>query len=195
MGKFKIIDQKLTPIIEELKNTITQYDLEIGYHFQKEFILTDNNIDEKVISGICKSKGIYFFEIENSNLLPFAAWFENFKNKWFNPKVDNSPKLSTSRADFHQGKNGKEKEENDTSPKKWIPLYIGKSEDLPKRLLQHINGYSTTSSLRLKQHEFPEGTRFRITILYLGELTHYDIIAPIVESELRSKLSPIVGKQ
>ena len=78
----------------------------------------------------------------------------------------------------------------------WLPLYIGKSKDLYRRIKEHIDlsPEKSTYAMKLKHRKNLEGVEFRFTTLEF-DVTNYDFIIPYVERSLREEYYPLVGKQ
>lgn len=78
----------------------------------------------------------------------------------------------------------------------WMPVYLGKSKNVARRVLEHINLplEKTTFALKLKARPAMALRAFRFHALEL-KVENYDIIAPALESALRNRLHPLIGKQ
>jgi len=82
----------------------------------------------------------------------------------------------------------------------WVPLYIGKTENLAKRVAEHIDLSSdkATYSMKLRasrdlfsKHKW----EFAVSTISFGKLGDAYYLCEIVESELRKILKPVIGKQ
>jgi hypothetical protein len=131
--------------------------------------------------------GIYFFEIKNAGTLDKAQWIEEFNLLWniqHLKEVIWFPGIKLRRVRAH------------TSFSEWIPFYIGKSIYVGRRINEHIHqsGLQHTFSMKLKARQNLRGWQFRVSWIPL-DVHNYEMIAPAIESALRDKLNPIIGKQ
>jgi hypothetical protein len=78
----------------------------------------------------------------------------------------------------------------------WMPFYLGKSKNVAKRVLEHINlpVDKTTFALKLKARPTMATRVFRLHTLKM-QVNNYDVIVPAFESALRNRLHPLIGKQ
>jgi hypothetical protein len=78
----------------------------------------------------------------------------------------------------------------------WIPLYLGKSKNVARRVKEHLTLPLKARTFALKIHARPKMAerKFRLHTLPMN-ITHYDLIAPVLEKALRDRFNPIVGKQ
>lgn len=79
----------------------------------------------------------------------------------------------------------------------WIPLYIGKSKNISKRLQEHVfskDMNAKTYALKLSHRKNLMGKSFRITAIEVN-VKNYDLILPVLESTLRNRINPIIGRQ
>ncbi|ROI10751.1 hypothetical protein EGI11_02340 [Chryseobacterium sp. H3056] len=134
-----------------------------------------------------ETKGIYLIEIKNnSSFTDFSSWIDHFRTEWEDDMYKKKfvPNLKMKRIREH------------TELKDWVPLYIGKSKKISGRVHQHI--YSaiekTTFALKLNAREHIKKEQFRLSIIPLP-FNNYNWIVPVIESTLRDKLNPIIGKQ
>ncbi|MEG1008564.1 MAG: hypothetical protein RSF67_01870, partial [Clostridia bacterium] len=80
---------------------------------------------------------------------------------------------------------------------RWLPFYIGKTQDMGNRFAEHLLGKSTTSGLRIA--EIKTGLfkvcSFRLSVIELDEYKddNYWVVSKI-EKNLRGKIKPICGK-
>jgi hypothetical protein len=77
-----------------------------------------------------------------------------------------------------------------------MPLYIGKSKTVGKRVKEHLTLPMKARTFALKIQERPNMRRhkFRLSTIRL-DVTHYNLLAPTLEETLRDLINPIVGKQ
>lgn len=136
-----------------------------------------------------EKKGIYFFQIENDlKSKNFDEWYKDFEKRWVccNNKITHTSKTVAPRIKSHKG-----------NKIDWIPLYIGKAENLSKRVKEHLsNGAaSTTYALKLKERKSClKDYNFKLSVIDI-DVENYDQIVPIIENTLRDKYKPIIGKQ
>ena len=132
--------------------------------------------------------GLYFFEVWSS---PYGAatldgWLSCFTEKWDQEEFKKSfvPSCQKGRMATH------------TAVHEWMPLYLGKSERLGKRVWEHIHlaADKRTFSLKLKARNLLEGNRYRLSVLRL-DVANYPVLAPKIEAALRRKHLPLVGRQ
>ncbi|MDT0295825.1 hypothetical protein ACFQ3R_11505 [Mesonia ostreae] len=175
------IDQEISKQLELLKEKVKVTDLkEIC-----EFKLTE--AESKIPWENLKFKGIYLLEIKNSNRFDtFELWINDFKNEWEgeNYKYKFTPNTKKIRIKAHK------------ELKEWIPLYIGKSKNIDKRIHGHIYKelHKTTFALKLMARKNLIDHTFRLKVLEIN-VHNYDSIVPKVEWQLRNRINPIIGKQ
>ena len=180
------LDLSLLKIVEEIKAASK----ELCFKKHCEFIL-NQNLSKDIIKDL-EFKGVYLIEIKNSSSeQKFTDWVADFENLWLNgltnDKNSYTPKLIKKRVIFHKQHNQLEE---------WIPLYIGKSKNIKKRLAEHLfkKLNQPTYSLKLLERENIYNNVFRISAVNI-DVKNYDIIMPIIESELRKHINPILGRQ
>jgi hypothetical protein len=78
----------------------------------------------------------------------------------------------------------------------WMPIYIGKSGNVGRRVAEHINLPLDRRTVAMKLRARPMWNErvFRLSTIYLP-VTHYEMLAPLAETELRSHVNPLVGRQ
>ena len=135
-----------------------------------------------------KFSGVYFFEVWSR---PYGTamldeWLSCFTAAWNQEEFRRSfvPSCQIGRMAKH------------TAVHKWMPLYLGKSEKLGKRIWEHIHlaADKRTFALKLKARNLLEGNRYRLSVLRL-DVANYPVLAPKVEAALRRKHLPLVGRQ
>lgn len=178
---FTAIDKEIEKQLNLLKEKIE------NIQFQKvcEFKLNEEKINT-FLDGL-NYHGVYLLEVKNEGgHKNFNSWFNNFEKFWNNEEYikKKSPKIIKSRVKMHK------------DLKDWIPIYIGKSKEVGKRLKEHIflELNKTTYALKLKERTNLNNFTFRIQTIRV-DVKNYDTIMPVVESELRNKICPIIGKQ
>jgi hypothetical protein len=134
-----------------------------------------------------KYPGVYFIEIQNCRRYnDFASWAEAFQVKWLDEKYRHKFVANPKKARIAKHSQLPE----------WIPLYIGKSKDISKRVHEHIHLAleKPTFALKLACREHLQGERFRLSAIKV-KVENYDWIMPVLEKTLRDKLNPIIGRQ
>lgn len=131
--------------------------------------------------------GIYLIEIKNCKSFPtIAEWIHDFQEKWDHKKYYKKYVPTTKKKRILKN----------TALKEWMPLYIGKSKNIEKRLNEHIvlGLEKTTFALKLLARNNFFGKTIRISTIELS-VTNYDILVPVLEKHFRDKINPIIGKQ
>lgn len=176
MIDLKKFDEKFTQIETEIQEIVNN--LDIDSIDPCKFKLSEYEKSE-LTSLKKKHQGIYIFYLCKKKL-------SDFEKKWNASKIEkHSPKIIKDRIKEHTNTN-----------KEWIPLYIGKSEKIKNRIEEHITKKkeSTTSSMKLRERKMFDNDIFAVRVISL-ETEKYGIIAHYVESVLRKKIKPIVGKE
>jgi len=177
-----------------LKKVDDEFDLQVqtiatiidDLNFQPQFIFELNDsIDYKVINSL-NYKGVYLIEIETNPQLNYEEWLAKFKIEWEDPlyKRHFVPNIKLKRTKEHK------------ELKEWFPLYIGKSKLISIRIKEHLDFKLTrnTTALKLRERTNLYGNRFRISTIEV-DVKNYDQILPQIETVLRNRLNPIVGRQ
>jgi hypothetical protein len=183
MDEFK----DLEVVLEKLNTKIEKYAKAIDFEKYKEIVnFKLSELNDDIIANLdCNEKGIYFFEIKKSDSIKtIEEWKKNFAEKWEEESTCKSPKIISKRV-----RKIKELEE-------WIPFYLGKSENIQKRIKEHLSlrADSTTYALKLSSRNNLSNETFRIKIFKI-DTKYYDLVMGKIEYILREKLNPIVGKQ
>lgn len=132
--------------------------------------------------------GLYFLEVWSTTYgaTTLDDWLSCFTATWNQEEFKQSfvPSCQKGRMAKH------------TTVQEWMPLYLGKSEKLGKRVWEHIHlaADKRTFSLKLKARNLLEGNRYRLSVLRL-DVANYPILAPKIEAALRRKHLPLVGRQ
>lgn len=182
MKDFALIEENL----KSLNDEIEKFTESLEFQFVHDFELSQLNEDllNKQIEKL-DFQGIYFFEIKRGNEFEdFEKWKHNFRKKWVEDNINKSPAIASQRLNNHSEFN------------EWIPFYLGKSEKIQKRILEHISLpiTSTTSALKLKLRTNFQKDTFRLSVAKI-ETQHYALVMHKIEQVLRKKHNPIVGKQ
>lgn len=177
MREIERIDAALTPLAPRLMASAS-VDM-----FTEVCLLKDmDKIDSQTY------KGIYRIDIKSGGgHADFASWAAQFAREWdleeYRKKFTCTTKIK--RINRHGGPLGE-----------WIPLYIGKSKCVGKRVREHVTLALDARTFAMKLNARPNmsGRQFRLSTVRL-DVVHYDWIAPVLEKSLRDLINPIVGKQ
>lgn len=176
--KINQIDDEITRQISLLDKEIEKMEFE---NVDFEFYISES--EKYFKKEALDFQGIYLIEIENKTP-NFKKWIKEFSIKWENKKFHNRPRVR------------KKSVENLTLTDNWIPLYIGKSKKVGNRLFEHLflENNKSTYALKLSDKKFLKNEKIRIKTIQI-EVENYDQIVPHIESKMRDKIKPIVGKQ
>ena len=181
--------EKYIESIQESCNNFIKQNLEfILVQLEKNKISLDNLFSENPIVDIDENScGVYVFYIKPNEKIDT---YESLKDFWESNKL-RSPKVIKSR--FKSLKIGES-----------TCFYVGKSENLPHRIKQHINQQTNESTygLKLSEHD-------RINSVSTFEYSFFKVCAKpndenkdglkcllvTLEKCLREKLEPLIGKQ
>lgn len=174
------IDEKISAIQVELY----EYSKTLEFNELCEFSMTNlENIPWEEIN----CQGLYLIEIKNDlkhNV--FSEWANDFCKRWGDERyvkrwVSNPKKMRLV----------KHKELGD-----WIPLYIGKSRKIKKRIHEHIHLKleQPTTGMKLKARENMQDEIFRISYISMP-IQNYDWVMYKLERILRDRINPILGRQ
>ncbi|MEZ8472923.1 hypothetical protein AB6C60_03455 [Vibrio cyclitrophicus] len=135
--------------------------------------------------------GIYYFEAK-FNFKDYE-YFEDFGNSWGVIRSKNLPKgvsrYYPSRAKNHiyRLKQGK-----------YIPLYLGKRDNLSDRIINHLDGSEESGTYALKLRSRPEllsGVELRYIFHEFNINPRAFFGVEVIEKALREVFNPIIGKQ
>ena len=184
----KDFDHNISGYVEQLKEKIKDITFDSGksVHFT-----ISKDLNSKSLFEYKKKQGVYLFELNLDSPVFMEkkrpTRIKNFAESWAKKKNDSffSSSVIKKRLKTHEN-----------FDKEWLPLYIGKSKDLYKRISEHIELSSTsnTYAMKLKHRQNLEGVEFRFTTLEF-DVDNYDFIIPYVERSLREEYHPLVGKQ
>jgi hypothetical protein len=151
-----------------------------------EFDLHSPTIEKIPFEQVAYS-GLYFIELKNSSgHTDFQCWAAAFVAAWTDSRYKQRfvPNPKKGRVNSHK------------TLKEWVPLYIGKSRDISKRLWEHIHlpMDKPTYALKLKGREHLRDDKFKLSTIKI-EAVNYDWIMPVLERALRDKFNPIIGRQ
>lgn len=177
MEKLKLIDSILSEQKNKVELLANKMELVNCGDFNQ-----DNNFD------FLDYPGVYLLEVvvENNRSLDVDTWLADFKERWDTDitKGKSTPSTKKKRVERHK------------DLLKFMPLYLGKSEKISKRLKSHINlkFSQRTYGLKLIERNFFEHYKLRLRVCKI-DVKNYKIIVPIIEDYLREKLNPIVGNK
>ena len=175
------IDKDITTQLEKVK--------EIGKELQFEEVCkfqVKKEIEEIPWEDL-KHQGLYLIEVKNDKKhSEFKDWLNDFRAKWEDEKYLKkfTPNFKKKRINSH------------SELKEWIPLYLGKSRNIRTRLKSHIfkELHKPTFAMKLLARENLKDQVFRLSKIRL-DVKNYDTILPKVESQLRERINPLIGKQ
>lgn len=176
----KKLDQQLTVLNSELTEIAGDLEFEPICEFN---MATAKEIPWEKI----RSKGIYLVEIQN-NLEhdSFEDWLKEFQDEWEMKeyKMRFVPNLKKKRIKMH------------AELKEWMPIYLGKSRNIEKRIYEHIfiDLQRNTFALKLNSRDNMHNKNFRLSVLKV-ETANYDWVVPKLERYFRDKINPLIGKQ
>lgn len=167
--------------LEEINIILENYAKNSSFTFLDEMNL--GNLTETDLEELSGNQGIYYFEIKKEISCEFNLWIDDFKQRWSNTPVKNSPKLIEKRL-----KNANHSE--------WVPLYIGKSKNIKKRVWEHfsLGPNSSTYGMKLLSRDNIGSEIIRVGFITI-DTSHYDLVMSKIESVLRNDYKPIIGKQ
>ena len=176
----KQLDEQLTT----LNNQLTEIASNLKFEPVCEFdMATAKEIPWEKI----RSKGIYLVEIQNdSDHSSFNDWVQEFQTEWEMKeyKMRFVPNLKKKRIKMH------------SELKEWMPIYLGKSRNIEKRIHEHIfiDLKRNTFALKLNSRDNMRDKKFRLSVLRV-ETANYDWVVPKLEKYFRDKINPLIGKQ
>ena len=182
MSTLNDIDSEISKSVGKLEILIS----ELLFTEICNFKLNESHVHE-IPWGSLKYSGIYLIEIKNNKKHhSFSSWLEEFRKKWEDEKYHKkwTPSLKKKRAEKH------------VELKEWIPIYIGKSKKIEGRIHEHIfkEIHKTTFALKLNARLNLKNETFRLQTIKC-DVKNYDMLVPFIESNLRDKINPIIGKQ
>lgn len=133
--------------------------------------------------------GIYRIDIATDTSNPCArTWIDELRDEWEDEKFKKrfTSNFKKKRIEFHG-----------TRPlQKWMPLYVGKSKTIGKRVLEHVNLGLDKNTFALKIGARPSmaARSFRLQTLRC-DARNYNLIMPKLESAVREHIHPLIGKQ
>lgn len=143
--------------------------------------------DEAAIERDTSFPGLYRIDVSTAGHHgDLVQWFASFKADWEcdSAKGGKSSALIKKRLLQHR------------ALQEWMPVYVGKSRNVAGRVASHIHLPFSSSTYGLKLRARP-GLALRAFRLHAIELkaVNYDVLAPALESALRERFHPLVGRQ
>lgn len=175
--------KRILELDAELTRAFTKFK-DIANDLQPEYVCS---LADEVTIAEQKYAGIYLIEIHTGDKQADAKeWISALRLEWEHPDF-----LKRFTANFK-----KKRIRQHISLPEWMPLYIGKSKAVGKRVLEHINLEldKSTYAMKIKARPTMAGREFRLSTLQLP-VVNYGIIAPALESALRDRINPLIGKQ
>lgn len=182
MNSIHEIDEQLTAQSEQLKAAAA----DLFFLPAFEFDLSPSGLEDIPLDSLAYS-GLYQIEVKNSgNHATIHSWVTAFVAGWTDPRYK--------RMFVPNPKKGRIMKHLTLSD--WIPLYIGKSKNISKRVWEHIHLglQQPTFALKLKHREHLLNDTFRLSTVRI-DVENYYWIMPVLERSLRDKVNPIVGRQ
>lgn len=176
MHRIEKLDTQLISLFSPLNEIAAEIDLPF---------ICDLSDEQKIAEQTYR--GIYRIDIQTTGVpRDLDSWIDALRAKWELESFKKSftPNLKKKRICRH------------TKLAEWMPLYLGKSENVAKRVLEHLNLSMEKSTYALKLKARPNMAEhvFRLHALEL-KVKRYDLIAPALEAALRNRFSPLIGKQ
>lgn len=184
----KNLNIKLEPIVKKMKSEIIKEKGWISFSI--------NEIDSLNFEKYKNKSGVYFFQVRlksgSEEQLESNNIFEIIEKAWNEDERGAIPPIVKER--FNEARN-KSLINGD-----WSFFYLGKSNELEKRVMEHlgVKGPISTSKLNLCKikNRLLKNCEFRIKIKELNDFKkgeYYWVISKI-ERDLRKELNPICGK-
>jgi hypothetical protein len=170
------IDARFTPLLSELTE-VAQAIEPIAVCTLKE----ESKIKELTFPGL------YFIEAPTEGFQGNVQnWIRDLRAEWEQPdfRKSHTPDFKEKRINKHP------------VLKAWMPMYLGKSKNVSKRVIEHVNleMIQSTFAMKLRARNNPRFLDWRLSVVQL-EVTNYAFIAENLERLLRDRLSPLIGKQ
>lgn len=176
MNRINSIDGKFSPLFEEIVKIAS--DIDVPY-------ICDLNEEVKIATQTFS--GIYRIDISTlGETCSVSEWVDKFRLEWEheNYKKKFTPNLKKKRIAQHPNLT------------EWLPLYLGKSKNVSKRVLEHINLPLEKTTFALKLKARPEMIKYKLRLCAIHvPVKNYDLIVPAFESALRNRFNPLIGKQ
>lgn len=160
--------------------------------------LTLGNYDLNLFNTLPRCPGIYFFSMKipiihqaysllDNNIQNFSQVWKEYDGK----SIIWTPGLKIKRCLYHLNEN----RDQDFYREGWIPLYLGKSENIQNRVRQHFeqNPMQHTFGMKLGARKNMEGISIKIQLIPFN-FSNSKTILPYIETKIRNRLNPIIGQ-
>lgn len=176
MDPLTTFDHKLSILFKDFSDLAHELDFE-----------TICELDNEHIIEAQQYPGIYMIEIKVlGKYASFEDWATWFCSEWGKPEYMRMhvPNPKKKRLAAH------------SQLAEWVPLYIGKSKNIASRVLEHLNlGLEKrTTGMKIKRRTNMANQCFRLSTIKV-EVENYGLIMPTLETMLRNKHNPILGRQ
>lgn len=176
MHRLLELDLKLSPLLSQLRHVASELEMPLVCSLADETAIAQQTYP-----------GIYRIDISTAGASGTVGdWIEAFRVEWEHEdfKKKFTPNLKKKRIAKHQ------------SLPEWLPLYLGKSKNVGARVLGHINLPLDKTTFALKFKARPCMTKHALRLHTLQvRVQNYDLIVPALESALRDRFHPLIGKQ
>ncbi len=182
MKKIENIDIELTPVLTKLKSNRMIETIVNELNDKSRTILFTLDCKKEDFSSIPTNSGLYLFETKKDSAEEISEWISNL---WIEKVIKFTPSIKKKRIIANANN-------------EWIELYLGKCNNVHKRIIEHIflEGHKQTYALKLKARiKNLEKQQFRIKWFCFGQINEYHTISSILESEIRKRINPIIGRQ
>lgn len=176
MRRLLEVDRQLTPLLAEIVQVASEVDMPLVCTLEDEPTIAAQNYP-----------GIYRIDISTAGAMSsISEWIETFRAEWEHEhfKKKFTPNLKKKRIARH------------LALPDWMPLYLGKSKNVSSRVLEHINLPLEKTTFALKLKSRPAMAKYRLRLHALPvPVENYDLVVPVLESALRNRFNPLIGKQ
>jgi hypothetical protein len=168
-------DEHIKSICQHLQKSTKVFPLKKGHQF----------------TDLSTKSGLYLFEIK----FPFKTEleFSEFLMRW-GSKGDKGLQKATSRA--HPSRAAKHIEK--VKGGEFIPLYLGKNQNVQTRVQQHLDGKAESGTYGLKlltRSELLAGCELQVSYVTFDIGSDAYFCVEFLESAVRKAIHPIIGKQ
>ncbi|EGR0439598.1 hypothetical protein FDE29_24095 [Vibrio parahaemolyticus] len=179
-------ESTLLTAIENLDALVSSYLGTLQFSSSVSIDKMINDVDSKTNKFVYDISGIYFIEVKTSAFCRGKKdWKEEFIKFWDEDKFHGcfTPKSKKKRLDAHNER------------QLWTPLYIGKCQNIRKRLINHrdLRLDQRTRGLKLNARGiYKNSSNFRVSYIPVSK-DLYSSISSKVETHFREEINPIVG--
>ena len=129
--------------------------------------------------------GLYLIEVRNEvGHQNINDWLTGFRAKWEDSKYLKSftSNLKKKRIDKH------------SQIGDWIPLYIGRARHIAKRVTIYLELHKPTFALKLLARDNLGDQTYRLSCIEIN-VNNDNVILSRLESQLRERINPLIGRQ